>query len=61
MYIPVGKLGVKGNEYAKLVETGQGYYNIKTSSKDADKVRLNDEGWLVVTVPAKGSIVMRNV
>ena len=61
MYIPVSKLGVKAEEYAKMIETGQGYYDIKTSAKDADKIGLNDEGWLVVTIPAKGTIVMRNV
>jgi hypothetical protein len=42
MHIPVWKLGVKGNEYAKIVETGQGWYDIKSSTKDADKVSIDD-------------------
>ena len=60
MHIPVWKLGVKGNEYAKLIETGEGWYDIKTSSKDADKITA-DDGWLRVEIPAKGTAIYKKI
>ncbi|MBP5773065.1 MAG: glycoside hydrolase family 13 protein [Eubacterium sp.] len=59
MHIPVWKLGVKGKKYSKVIETGEGWYDIKSSSKDADKVTI-DDGWLRITVPAKGTAVYTN-
>ena len=37
------------------MSTGQGWYDIK-NAKDADVVRV-DEGWLRISVPAKGTAV----
>ena len=57
-HIPVWKLGVKGNEYAKIIQTAQGWYDIK-NNKDAEVVGV-DEGWLRVSIPAKGTAVYKH-
>ena len=60
MHIPVWKLGVKGNEYAKMLATGEGWYDVKTSSKDAEQVKV-DDGWLRISVPAKGTSIYKKI
>ena len=61
MYIPVWKFGIKRKDYAKYIETGQGYYEIKGSSKDAEILTQNEDGWLRIVVPAKGTVVCKAI